>query len=199
MAVDYSAKLNTESIQREAILVLFTHLNTKIASLQSAWTAADNTFWAALGRGTPGWTVETVPIANFHAGAKPSLMAAVAGLETPDITAYPNVVTFAYRGDPRRSNDDTGEIYTITLSVEIIVKSVKSEEECNNRIQKTLEAAHLSLLENRDLNNTIIDLPPPLQSIGDLFVRLDPRDSKQRWYFQGGVLQYSIDKYIDFY
>lgn len=199
MAVDYSAKINTETIQRQALLVLFDGLNNKITSLQSGWTTEDNAFWALLGRGTPGWTVEQIPNANFHAGTKPSLMAAVAGLETPDITAYPNVVSFAYRGDPKRSNDDTGENYTIALSVEIIVKSLTSEEECNTRIQKTLEAAHLTLLDDRNLKRSINDLPAPLQSIGDLFVRLDPRDSKQRWYFQGGVLQYTIDRYVDFF
>src|SRR5262245_28949600 len=97
MAVDLTTKLATELIQRQALLVLYDNLNNKINSLQAGWTAGDNTFWTALGRGTPGWAVETIPNANFHPGVVPSLMAAVASMETPDITKYPNVCTFAHR------------------------------------------------------------------------------------------------------
>jgi hypothetical protein len=199
MAVDYSTKIGTELIQRQALLVLYDKLNTTINSLSSGWTTADNTFWAALGRGTPAWTVETIDNINFYPGTVPSLMAAVAGLEAPDPEKYPNVSTFAHRGDPKRSSDDTGENFTITLAVEVMVKSFASEVEVNTRIQKTLEAVHSTLLENNTLYSSIIGLPSPSQSIGDVFVRLDPRDRTKRWYFQGGFLEYKLDKYVNYY
>lgn len=199
MAVDYTNRISTELIQRQALLVLYDNINSKISSLSSNWTAEDNTFWGLLGRGTPGWTIEAIPTANFYPGTIPSLLDAVAGLSAPDLTKYPNVSTFAYRGDPKTSDDDTGENYTITLSVQIMAKSIGSEVEVNTRIQKTLEAAHLVLLENKTLYNTVIGLPAPSQTIGDVFVRLDPRDKTQRWYFQGGALEYKLDKYVDFY
>ena len=127
MAVDYSSKIGAELVQRQALLVLFDNLNNKITSLSTGWTTDDNTFWGLLGRGTPNWTVETVDNSNFYPGTVPSLMAAVAGLETPDPEKYPNVSTFTHRGDPKLSDDDTGENFTLTLAVEIMVKSFLSE------------------------------------------------------------------------
>lgn len=199
MAVDYSSKIGTELIQRQALLVLYDNLNTKINSMSSTWTSEDNTYWALLGRGTPGWTIETIDNENFYPGTVPSLLAAVAGVETPNPEKYPNVCTFAHRGDPKNSSDDVGENYTLTLAVEIIVKSFVSEVEVNTRIQKTLEAAHSVLLANSTLYKTINRLPEPMINIGDVYIRLDPRDRNNRWYFQGGALQYRVDKYVDFY
>lgn len=199
MAVDYSSKISTELVQRQALLVLFDNLNTKITSLQAAWISDDNTFYGLLGRGTPGWTIETISNENFYPGTIPSLMDAVAGVNPPDITKYPNVSTFAHRAEPKRSNDDMGENYTIRLEVQAMVKSLNSEIEVNTRIQKTMESIHLVLLEHKSLYQTINNLPEPLQNIGDVFVRLNPREKTQRWYFQGGSLEYNLDKYVDFY
>jgi len=199
MAVDYSSKIATELVQRQALLVLYDKLNNKISSLSAAWTAGDIAFYTLLGRAAPGWTVETIDNTNFYPGHVPSLMDAVAGLSAPDPEKYPNCATFAYRALPKFSSDDTGENYTMTLSVQFIVKSLTSELEVNTRIQKTLEAAHSVLLENKSLYQTINGLPAPDQSLGDVFVRLDPRDKTQRWYFQGGFLEYRLDKYVDFY
>lgn len=201
MTVDYSSKIATELVQRQALLVLFDKLNTKITSSSAGWISDDNTFWGLLGRGTPGWTVETIPNANFFPGHIPSLMDAVAGVNAPDITKYPNVCTFAHRGDPNSPLDDHGEAYSLTLAVEVMVKSLNSEIEVNTRIQKTLEAAHLVFLENKlsTQYNTLRYIGSPLQTMGDVFVRLDPRDKTQRWYFQGGALEYRVNKYVDFY
>lgn len=197
MPVDLTAKVATELVQRQALLVLFDKLNTTITNSQTAWTTGDNTFWGLLGRGTPGWTVETIPNDNFFPGTIPSLINSIIGIGEVNLENYPNVCTLAYRGDPKRSNDDLGEDYTLTLQIEVIVKSLKSEVEVNTRIQKTLEACHLTLWDNRTLYNTINGLLPPVQTIGDVFAVRNPNDKYQVWYFQGGSLEYKLDKYVD--
>lgn len=197
MPVDYSAKIDTELVQRETLLVLYDKLNAKITSLQSGWATLDNTFWTALGRGTPGWTVETIRPENFFPGTIPSLINTIIGPGELDPNKYPNICTIAYRGDPKRSSDDTGEMYSITLAIEVIVKSKKEEVEVNTRIQKTLEAINLVLEENRTLNGKILDLLAPTQTIGDVFAVRSPHDKEERWFFQGGVLEYKVDKFTN--
>jgi len=154
-----------------------------------------------LGRGAATWTVEAIANENFYPGTIPSLINA-------PIEKYPNVCVICYRGSPKTSQDDLGENYTHTLAVEIMVKSgtfldndpvehiIFNEQEVNSRIQKTLDAAHLTLLDNRRLNNTIPELPAPEATIGDLFVRRTAGGQGDKWYWQGGTLQYNLDKYV---
>jgi hypothetical protein len=192
--MELSTRLGTELIQREALLVLFNHLNNKIDSMASTWSIEDNDFWAALNRGNQDWFVERIEDRNFYPGSIPSLINSA-------IENYPNVAVICYDANPPGSRDDEGELYNDVLLIEVMVKSIVSEEEVNSRIQKTLDAIHLTFmdsLENRTLNNTIPRLNAPRQTIGDVFIRREKTNLGDRWYWQGGTLTYTVQKFVDF-
>lgn len=192
--MELTTRLGTELIQREAIIVLFNGLNDMITSMNSTWQSEDNEYWNALNRGNQDWFVETIEDINFYAGNVPSL------INSP-IDNYPNVSAICYIASPPGSSDDDGEFYNNTLAIEVMVKSVNSEEEVNSRIQKTLDAIHLTFMdsnENRTLNNTIPRMNAPRQTIGDVFIRKERTNYGERWYWQGGVLEYVVNKFVDF-
>lgn len=206
--MELTTRLGTETIQRQAIVVLFNHLNNMISSMNSTWSTEDDDYWQSINRGNQDWFVETIEPENFYAGNIPSLINA-------PIDKYPNVCAIDYQATPPNSTDDQGELYNHLLMIEVMVKSVTSEEEVNSRIQKTLDAIHLTFmnsLENRTLNNTISQLEAPTQTIGDVFTsRHSDRQSNlspgqqfniaqgDRWFWQGGALTYVVRKFVDFY
>jgi hypothetical protein len=198
--MDTSSSISTEAIQRRALTILNSELNSKIDSLSAAWTAADDQFYADLGRTSPGFTVEHIDANNMYAGTVPSLINA-------PVERYPNLCTIAYIADPKRSNDDWGDNYTIALNVEVMVKSDNfgddlshlGEEQVNSRIQKTLEAVHEVIMDHRSLNNLVEGISAaPRQTIGEVFIRRVENSRGDRWMWQGGVLAYSVDKYVSF-
>ena len=192
--MELTTRLGTELIQREAIIVLFNYLNDMIANMNLQWSIEDDEYWAALNRGNEEWFVEPIADNNFYAGTIPSLI-------NSDIEKYPNIAAICYIANPPSSLDDDGELYTNVLAIEVMVKSINSEEEVNSRIQKTLDAVHLTFmdsLENRTLNNTIPKLNAPRQTVGDVFVRREKTNIGDRWYWQGGSLEYIVNKFVDF-
>lgn len=200
--MQYTGRLSMELVQREALMVLFDGLNSMISSMNATWAAEDDALLTHLGRGNATWTVEQIANENFYPGTIPSLINA-------PIEKYPNVCVVCYTGDPKLSSDDLGENYTHVMAVEIMVKSgmfdqdasltdgIFYEQEVNSRIHKTLDAAHLTLLDNRHLNNTIPEIPAPRVTVGDLFIRREQGGQGARWYWQGGSLIYNLDKYVD--
>jgi hypothetical protein len=199
---DFTGRLLLERIQREALTILFDGLNDKINVMQPTWVAEDESLLYALGRGNSGWTVEEVPDENFYPGTIPSLIKA-------PVEKYPNVCVICYRGVPRNSLDDTAELYMNVMAVEIMTKSgfydpndvadtIFHEQEVNSRIQKTLDAAHLTLLGNRTLNQVVPEIPAPNVSVGDIFVRTERDGAGNKWLWQGGSLEYNLDKYVNF-
>lgn len=166
-------------------------LNTQITSMQPTWTAEDDQLYAELGRPNPDWTVEQVQKENFHPGTSKGI------LKWP-VEKFPNVCTICYQAfSPNDDNNDQGEFYSDRLAIEIAVKSEESEEEVNSRIQKTLDAAHLVLWENRTLNNTVPEIPtPPDVTIGDVQVRRFRDGTGADWFWQGGSLDYIVNKYV---
>lgn len=192
--MELTTRLGTELIQRQALLVLYNHLNNKIAEMGSTWSLEDDEFWASLNRGNQDWFVEKIEDYNFYSGSIPSLINSA-------IENYPNVAVICYEANPPNSRDDEGELYNDVLLIEVMVKSITSEEEINSRIQKTLDAIHLTFmdsLENRTLNNTIPRLNAPKQTIGDVFIRREKTNIGDKWYWQGGTLTYSVQKFVDF-
>ena len=192
--MELTTRLGTERIQREAIIVLFNYLNDMIANMNLQWSIEDDEYWAALNRGNEEWFVEPIADSNFYAGTIPSLI-------NSDIEKYPNIAAICYIANPPSSLDDDGELYANVLAIEVMVKSINSEEEVNSRIQKTLDAVHLTFmdsLENRTLNNTIPKLNAPRQTVGDVFVRREKTNIGDRWYWQGGSLEYIVNKFVDF-
>jgi len=204
--MQYTGRLSMELVQRQALIVLYDGLNNMISAMNSTWLAEDDALMAALGRGSATWTVEPIANENFYPGTIPSLINA-------PIEKYPNVCVVCYTANPPESSDDQGELYTHVMAVEIMVKSgvfdppgspdltqgIFQEQQVNSRIHKTLDAAHLTLLANKHLNNTIPDLPPPQVTVGDLFVRRESNGQGARWYWQGGSLIYNLSKYVDLY
>lgn len=192
--MELTTRLGTEAVQRAAIVVLFNHLNNMIISMNSTWAIEDDAFWSALSRGNQPWFVEPVNEENFYAGTIPSLINA-------PINKYPNVAAICYIATPPSSTDDRGELYQDLLAIEVMVKSINSEEEVNSRIQKTLDAVHLTFMnsfENRNLNNTISQLNAPRQTIGDVFIRREQTSHGDKWFWQGGTLEYTLQKYVSF-
>ena len=166
-------------------------LNTQITSMQPTWTAEDDQLYAALGRPNPDWTVEQVLSENFHPGTSKGI------LKWP-VEKFPNVCSICYQAfSPNDDNNDQGEMYSDRLAIEIAVKSEESEEEVNSRIQKTLDAAHLVLWENRTLGNTVPEIPtPPDVTIGDVQIRRYRDGTGADWFWQGGSLDYIVNKFV---
>lgn len=193
--MELTTRLGTEAIQRAAIVVLFEHLNDMINTMNSTWEVEDDEFWVALNRGNEEWFVENIADENFHAGTIPSL------INSP-IDGYPNIAAICYIANPPNSSDDLGELYNNLLTIEVMVKSVNSEQEVNSRIQKTLDAVHLTFMnsrENRTLNNTIVGLNAPRMTIGDVFTRKEKTSYGEKWFWQGGTLEYTLQKFVNFY
>jgi hypothetical protein len=204
--MQYTGRLSMEHVQREALMVLFAGINNMITAMNTTWQLEDNALLTALGRGASTWTVEPIANENFYPGTIPSLINA-------PIEKYPNLCVVCYTGTPPDSSDDTAEFYTHVMAVEIMVKSgtfdppgspdltqgLYQEQQVNSRIHKTLDAAHLTLLANKNLNNTIPSLPPPNVTVGDIFVRREEGGQGGRWYWQGGSLIYNLSKYVDLY
>ncbi len=192
--MDLTTGLGLERIQRQALLVLANvtqGLNTRITSMQGAWTAEDDQYYAALGRANPVGPVEHVSAANFHPGTAKGV------LKWP-VEKFPNVCTICYQAfSPNDDNNDQGEFYSDRLAIEITVKSERSEEEVNSWIQKTLDAAHLVLWDNRTLNNLVPEIStPPDTTIGDVQIRRYADGKGANWYWQGGALTYIVNKMV---
>lgn len=186
--MDYTVNVLTETLGRQVIKILYDGLNTEIASRTTAWTTADNAYYASIGRANPGFTVETIDSDNFYPGIVPSLINA-------EIDKYPNCCAYSAQALPTNSRDDTGELYSVQVIIEIMVKSVNSELEVNSRMSKTLEAAHAVMMGNRSINHVVPKVGAPRITRGDVFVRRETQGSGTRWFWQGGSLVYSIDKY----
>lgn len=194
MTVEASSRLEMEELARKAIIELSQNLNDQIDQMD--WFARDQAFWAAMGQTEhAAYTVEKIPLENFYVGHVPSL------IEAP-IEKYPNCAAYCFRATPTASADDIGEMYDIRMAVEVMCKGVESEEEVNSRVQRTVEAAHAVLCDPHarwlggfawaQLNNT------PTITVGDLFVRRYEKSRGDRWYWQGGRLEYSISRYISY-
>ena len=193
MTVDFTQAIRTEDIQREALLVLFDHLNDKMDELDQEWTRKDEDLYTHMGQVGPDWSVERIPSENFLPGTLAPLM-------SRPIKEYPNVATIAYIARPRGTTDDTGEGYQIRLAIEVMVKSELSEQEVNSRIKKTLEAIHLTFFDNwdnRTLNHLVHELPAPQETTGDVF-KVEDRGTGMSWFWQGGSLEYLVSKYMSF-
>jgi hypothetical protein len=191
-SAQFSTKIDTKKIQREALLILFDNLNDKIDELEEEWITEDIDLYNRMDRVAPDWSYEHIPADNFHPGTLAQLM-------NRPITEYPNCCTIAYLADPTNSDDDEGEMYRVRLAVELMVKSEKSEQEVNSRIKNVLEAVQAVFLDNYDnrtLNHTISDLGRPRETTGDVFAIM--KDNK-RWFWQGGSLEYPVFKYTSLY
>ena len=199
-----AVEIGLERVQRAVTLLMAQNLNDEISAVNAIWDARDATFFSAMGRANPQFTCEMVSPDNMYSGTIPSL------ISSPR-EAYPNLCVIAYIAAPRRTDDDWCETYDLALAVEIMVKSERSEEEVNARIQRTIEAAHSVLTsdktrripEGNDGENLVPQISnTPNVTIGDVFVKhgsaITDTDPNDRWFWQGGRLQYSMEKLISY-
>ena len=192
--MDLTKRFGLELIERQALKVLFDHLNDKIVEMQPTWTIEDDNYWASLNRGYQNWFVEPIENENFYPGTIPSLVGA-------SIDKYPNVCTVAYIGQPTNSSDDTGDLYGIRLAIEVMVRSEEETEiEVNSRINRTLDAIELVFMDslaNRTLNNTVLGLNAPAVTKGNVFQGRELGSHGNPWFWQGGSVEYIVDKFVN--
>jgi len=191
-------EIGLERLQRAVTLLMYQNLNTAIAAQSATWTTRDAAFYSAMGRSNHGITVESFPGDNFYSGTIPSLISA-------PLSSYPNCCCIAYIANPQATDNDWAEMYNVVLAIELMVKSERSEEEVNARIQRTVEAAHSVLTSDKNRRipegNSGANLVPQIQNtpsvtIGDVFVRHEGTDANNRWFWQGGRLQYLMEKLV---
>lgn len=187
-------RIELEEIGRQVLLVLFKDLNNEIEELQAEWVARDQEFWAHLGT-ERSITVEAVPDENFYVGHVPSLINA-------PIAKYPNCAVYGFQASPRVSEDDHGEFYEVRIAVEVMCKSERDEQEVNSRVQRTVDAAHSTLSKEgaRELGGYVAGLMggTPNITVGEVFVRREEKSRGDRWFWQGGRLEYRLDRFIQY-
>lgn len=196
MGTTFATDMGLERVQRSITLHLAENLNDQIAARTAEWALHDTLFYTALGRDDPEFTIEQIPSSSFFPGHNPNLIDQVKEL-------FPSCSVIAYVGTPQNSTDDWGELYQIRIAIELMAKSVRSEEEVDVRVRRLAEAAHACFLGDLVRNLPDVDgsaLIPrmantPTVTFGDVFIRHEGVDPEARWYWQGGRLEYIIDKY----
>jgi hypothetical protein len=176
-----SPTFGSERVAREAVIVLLETLNDTIPDLDSEWAPLDEEL--ATLRGVDYVPIELEPLEteNFYLGHRPSLIEA-------DVDKYPNVSVMADRVGASSGNDvDQATDYDISLWVEVMVKSLDSEEEVNARVQRLADAANRCMMSNRTLRGVVSE-------ISDVFVRKEKTAYGKKWFWQGARLQYTVEK-----
>lgn len=184
-----------EEIQRAAFYVFFESFNTILSEVKAYWDPRDVQFDAVTGRETSPTTLEPIPNDNFHEGHKPSLVLGVP-------SNYPNLAVFATRASPSSENRSFDQItsWSDSVLVEIMVKAL-DEDTVNRRVQRTVEAAVLSLTMNPTLGGAVTGLEDaPIVNISDVFaVTTNDQvpsggDYGQRFVWQGASMQWNVTK-----
>lgn len=195
--MDLTVDIGLEKIQRALVAFMVDNINTAIDAQNTYWTTRDTDFFTKVGRTMPDdYAVEHIAADNIYSGTIPSLI-------TSPASFFPNLSVIAYIGNPIGTNDDWMEHYVLTVNLEFMVKSLKSEELVNSRIDRTLEAAHSVLTS--DYARTIPDLDGkslvprigamPTVTVSDVFVRHTTSDPNDRSFYQHGALTYRVDKF----
>lgn len=185
-------RVELEEIYRQVILVLYDGLNNEIDELQAEWTARDQQFWALMDRERE-IEVEHIESNNFYPGHTPSLINA-------PVERYPNCSAYTFQARPQGSGDDQGEMYDVRLAVEVMCKSSLDEQEVNSRVHRTVDAAQSVLRREgpRKLGGYVSGLADssPIITVGDVFVRREEKSRGPRWFWQGGRLEYRLDRFV---
>jgi hypothetical protein len=197
--MDVTVDIGLERIQRAVGMLMLDHINDQIDVQSALWVPRDAAWFAATGRPDPGFTIEHIQPANVYSGTIPSLI-------TSPPSSYPNLCVIAYVASPIGVTSDWTEMYSITLALEFMVKSLTDEELVNARIQRTLEAGHTVLTsdENRripdyDGNSLVPQISSkPTVTISDVFVRHTSSDPNDRSFYQHGSLTYRVDKFSSY-
>lgn len=190
MAIEMTERgIGTELIQTEVAEILFSQLNDEIDAQQGLWTTRDEE-WQNLTGQTLGYVeLELIDACNFHRGHRPSLIKHPLPIED----GYPNISVMAYQARPTPEIIDQGSNFSIVLDIEILVRSKRSEEEVNSRIQRTGEAVHQVLTRNENLNGLSLGWEnDPVIQYTDIYIYPSEQSHGEDWFWQGARFRYNL-------
>lgn len=190
-----------EQLQRAALEILHTELNTQLATVQGIWDSRDQAFFAAMGQIPRIISLEPIQDNNFYSGLKPSLIE-----RGPDF--FPSVAVMAYAAG---SGGDTGidQAYGVAdkMAIETLVKAgywrdddITGEGETivQGRIQRTTDAILSVIAQNRTLGGLVAHITDtPSVLISEPFAVTEPRTGK--WYWQGSRIDLTITRVSQVY
>ena len=179
-----------ELVQREAFFVLFDALNVAIGEIEEVMQISDEDFAIRTGREYIPTTVERIAPEHFYEGHRPSLIKA-------PVDNYPNCAVWSVRATPTAESDSLDQLssYRDLMYVEVMVKSIVSEEEVNRRILRTIESVNICIMRNPTLNGSVSGLiTDPTLDVSDVFTRKERTGYGAEWFWQGARLEYAVRK-----
>jgi small nuclear ribonucleoprotein (snRNP)-like protein len=188
--MSFDSSIGLEEVQRAALVRLFRHLNTAITERQTLKEAEDEAMADFLGREYVPVELETIEPENFYEGHRPSLIRA-------PITAYPNCAVWAVRATPHpeSARSDHTDIYNVLLFVEVMCKSIDSEDIVNKRIVRTAEAVGAVMSDDETLGGVVTGFSNTVSpSLSDVFTRKEKTTFGAVWFWQGARLEYVVRK-----
>lgn len=195
--MDLTASVGLELVQLEAFAVLYENLNDALEQSQARGDAVEARLEELFGEAPDPVVLELVdktprasdPGGNFYLGHRASLINA-------PIEQYPNVSVVADDITPDPLLDfDQGSAYRDRLRIEFMVKSIVGEDEVNKRVQRMLDAINAVMMSNRSLNGVVPEgLTLSRGFIGNVFPREAQTSYGDRWFWQGGRLDYVVTK-----
>lgn len=189
MGLDFSKTDAKELIGRSALMQLLASVNTEIAIHASAWAARDMELDSVRGLSYSPVELEAVAYEHMYHGHIPTL------IDAP-LELYPNLSVMASRVSdiPNGGWDQEGHLHRVELAVEVMVKSLESEENVNKRIQRTSDAVNQVILNDPTLRGLVSSTEFVSVDVSDVFVRREEKSRGPRWFWQGARLEYTIDK-----
>jgi hypothetical protein len=188
-----------ERLGREVVLIMADQLNAEIAAQEAAWFSLDQEYASQLGTGITNITIEQIPTSHMYLGHVPSLINA-------EISRYPNLSVMAFESQP--GGDVSIDLYhstVATLYIEVMCKSgpyaandvspSPGEDLVNRRTQRTIDAVVAVMNRNQTLNGLVQRISSaPSIVISDVFGKHEHRDRGPRFWWQGGRLEYRVER-----
>ncbi len=185
-----SPTLGLERVARETLIVLIETLNDELAAQEIAWAPLDEDLATRRGLTYEPTLLEPVELQNFYLGYQPSLINA-------EVEKYPNVSVMADRAGSAPGGEafDHIDVYLLSLSIELMVKSLKSEEEVNLRVQRMADAVNICMLGNKTLRGKVSAFEgAPDVNVSEVFVMKEKKAYGPEWVWQGARLEYVVRK-----
>lgn len=187
--MDFTASTKLEQIGRQVLLNLAANVNTEIGNQATIWAPRDVEYAQKMEITYTPIDLEPIPKANMHYGHIPSLVDAPVG-------EYPNVSVLAPEvsemGSDDQGWDQFGVDYDVNLYVEIMAKSLYSEEEVNSRIQRTTDAVNIVVMRDHRVGGLTTEIKFVSVGISDVFKRKELQVQGADWYWQGSRIDYTL-------
>jgi hypothetical protein len=193
MTVDNSSNIGLGQLTREGYIVLLQTVSSAIQKQNEIWKPYDEELAVLRGIDYEALELEIVKPDNFYLGHNPSLIKA-------PIDRYPNVAVDADRAGSALTDDlDQAQTFGVSLYIEFMVKSEKSEEEVSARAARMLDAINVCMMSNRALRGSVHELgDTPTAQLSDVFVRREKVSHGDQWFWRGGRIEYDVTKVAQF-